>query len=316
MSSQSDPDKSQGSRSVMNNPLVRFSFRLSGLFMPFVNRTNGTLVSGGRKRSYLLYVPENYDPATPTPLVISLHGFAEWPAHQMQISHWNDLAEREGFIVVYPCGTQVPLRWHTYPAPGSDMDLMDDVTFISDLIQHLEGETNLDSARIYVNGLSNGGGMAIALACKLPERIAAAGSVSGFFPFPWEEIHPSRPVPTIVFHGTEDPIVPYLGGYTESNRVTLSAIPDWVATLAHYNKCEEVPVDLPPVGTVSGIRYKSKTGNADVVFYSIEGGGHSWPGGGSMPKFIVGNTNMDIDATELMWDFFREHRLPTPSVSA
>ena len=294
----------------MNNRFFRFAISFSGLLIPFVNRTNGTLVSRGRKRSYLLYVPESYNPATPTPLVISLHGFAEWPAHQRQISHWNDLARRYGFIVVYPCGTQVPLRWHTSPTPDSDIDTMDDVTFISDLMDKLETEYNLDPARIYVNGLSNGGGMAFVLACKLPDRIAAIGSVSGFYPFSWSEFHPSRPVPTIVFHGTADPIVPYLGRPAESTAFSLPSIPDWVTTLASYNECNDVPLDLPAIRAVSGIHFKNNSGNGDVIFYTISGGGHSWPGGGSLPKIIVGNTNRDIDATEMMWDFFCQHPLP------
>ena len=75
------------------------------------NRTNGTIVSSGERRSYLLYVPRTYDPSTPTPLVISLHGYSEWPAHQMQMTHWNDLAGQYGFIVVYPSGTRFPKRW-------------------------------------------------------------------------------------------------------------------------------------------------------------------------------------------------------------
>ena len=73
-----------------------------------INRTNGKIVSSGIVRKYLLYVPESYNPTTPTPLVISMHGFAEWPAHQMRISHWNDVADEYGFIVVYPSGTQGP----------------------------------------------------------------------------------------------------------------------------------------------------------------------------------------------------------------
>ena len=294
----------------MNNRFFRFVIRFSGLLLPLVNRTNGTLVSTGRKRSYLLYVPESYNPATPTPLVISLHGFAEWPAHQMQISRWNDLARQHGFIVVYPCGTEIPLRWRIYGFSGNDTDLMEDVTFISDLIDKLDTEYNLDHTRIYANGLSNGGGMAITLACKLPERIAAVGSVAGAYPFSVSECQPSRPVPTIVFHGIADPIVPYLGGQARASGFSMPSIPDWVADLAQYNGCVNDPVNLPAVGDVHGIQFTDCASNSDVVFYTIEGGGHSWPGGGSLPKMIAGNTNHDIDATELMWDFFCEHPLP------
>jgi len=305
MKSPSHPNVS----STMNNRFFRFTLRLSGLLLPLVNRTNGTLASGGRKRSYLLYVPDSYNPATPTPLVISLHGFAEWPAHQMKISHWNDLAKRHGFIVVYPCGTEIPLRWRIYSFSISDTDLMEDVTFISDLISKLEAEYNLDRSRIYVNGLSNGGGMAITLSCKLSDRIAAAGSVSGAYPFSVSECQPSRPVPAILFHGTGDPIVPYLGGQASASGFTLPSIPDWVADLAQHNGCANGPKKLPAIGAVHGIQFTDCVQNSDVVFYTIEGGGHSWPGGGSLPKIIVGNSNHDIDATQVMWDFFCQHPL-------
>src|SRR5205807_3763917 len=91
-------------------------------------------VSSGRPRSYLLYVPPRYDRAKPTPLVISMHGAAEWPAQQMNLSRWNRLAETQGFIVVYPSGSDVPKIWHVERSAG----LMRDVRFISALIDTLE----------------------------------------------------------------------------------------------------------------------------------------------------------------------------------
>jgi polyhydroxybutyrate depolymerase len=298
--------------------LLRLALILIGLATVFVfivaiaftlvNRTNGNIISGGEKRAYLLYVPGSYDPSTPTPLVISIHGFAEWPAHQAQISHWNDLAEQEGFIVVYPSGTGFPLRWRASGSPGSAAGPQVEVAFISDLLDHLESEYNLDPRRIYANGLSNGGGMTFVLSCTLAERIAAVGMVSGAYLFPWEACQPSRPIPAIVFHGTADPIVPYQGGPSESFDVPFPLIPDWVATLARQNGCGAVPLEIPASGEVSGIRYTGCA--ADVIFYTIAGGGHAWPGGEPMPEFIVGHTTQDIDATQAMWDFFQAHPLP------
>ncbi len=274
------------------------------------NRTNGSIISSGEKRSYLHYVPKTYDPATPTPLVISIHGYAEWPAHQMQISHWNDLAKQYGFIVVYPSGTQFPLRWRTRGEPGSDTDPMLDVTFISDLIDQLESEYNLDPARIYINGLSNGGGMSFVFSCKLSEHIAAIGTVSGAYLLPWSECQPSRPVPTIVFHGTADPIVPYQGGPSKAFDLPFPFIPDWVDSLSRHNGCTGAPLEIPASGDVSGVQFTNCASNADVIFYTIAGGGHSWPGGEPMPEFIVGHTTQDIDATKVMWDFFQQHPMP------
>jgi polyhydroxybutyrate depolymerase len=266
-----------------------------------VNRTNGRLVSAGEKRRYLLYIPDSYDPSVPTPLVITLHGFVQWPANQAAVSRWNKLADEYGFIVVYPAGTGFPMRWRTWGAA----DPMPDVAFISDLIDKLSAEYNIDPARIYANGLSNGGGMSFVLSCKLSERIAAIGSVAGAYSLPWDECNPSRPVPAVIFHGTADPIVPYQGGSAGPAGISLPSIPDWVATYAQRNGCDAAPQALPASGDVSGVQYTNCAG--DVLFYTIAGGGHSWPGGGYLPKIIVGDTSHDIDASRTMWEFFQQH---------
>ncbi len=216
--------------------------------------------------------------------MISIHGFAEWPAHQQQISHWNELADEYGFLMVYPMGTSFPLHWRT----NGDTDLMQDVTFISDLIDKLESEYNVDPARIYANGLSNGGGMSFALSCKLSKRIAAIGGVAEAYLLPWESCTPSLPVPTIIFHGNADPIVPFAGGPSSAFDIPFPPIDEWVQTLAEHNGCNQ---------------------NAAVIYYTIDGGGHTWPGGDPLPEWITGANSDDIDATRLMWEFFQQHPL-------
>jgi polyhydroxybutyrate depolymerase len=279
--------------------LVLAAVLLLTVYARVIQGANGALISGGEKRKFLLYVPKSYDPAVPTPLVISIHGFAEWPAHQAKISHWNAVAEEHGFIVVYPSGTGFPKRWRS----GSGVDT--DVQFISDLIDHLITNYNIDEHRIYANGLSNGGGMSFLLSCKLSDRIAAFGGVAGAYLLPWEECKPARLVPAIVFHGTADPVVPFEGGPSRSFDVPFPVIDEWVQTLAERRGCDAVPEALPQRGEVSGIRYTSC--NADIDYYTIAGGGHTWPGGGDMPRWLVGHTTRDIDATRLMWQFFEEH---------
>lgn len=273
-----------------------------------INRTNGTIVSAGERRSYLLYVPESYDPSKPTPLVITIHGFAQWPAHQMHITRWNDLADEYGFIAVYPAGTRFPMRWRIVGEAGSSLDPMRDVAFISDLIDKLEADYNIDPSRIYANGLSNGGGMSFLLSCRMSDRIAAIGTVAGAFNLPWDDCQPSRPVPTMVFHGTDDPIVPFEGRIYRNRGFFFPAIPDWVATLARRSGCDRTPVELPASGQVCGIRYTGCA--AEVIFYTITGGGHTWPGGEPIPAWIAGYTSQDIDATRTLWEFFQSHPLP------
>jgi polyhydroxybutyrate depolymerase len=273
-----------------------------------LHRSNGEVLTSGQTRAYLLHVPKKIPSDRPMPLVICLHGFAEWPAHLMRLSHWNQLADEFGFLVVYPRGTGFPFRWRSDGRFGKQGELPQDVQFVSDLIDQLKKQYKIDEDRIYANGLSNGGGMAFVLAAQLSERIAAIGGVAGAYVLPWTEYKPKRPVPTIIFHGTADPIVPFHGN--SSGRFSfLPDIPQWVQTLAEHNGCQTSPVPLLGSGSAKGVRYPGPTNNAEVIFYCVAGGGHTWPGGKKMPEVIVGKTTPDIDATRLMWIFFSEHPL-------
>jgi polyhydroxybutyrate depolymerase len=271
-----------------------------------LNQTNGSLVSSGQKREYLLHVPRKYDRARPTALVISMHGAALWPAAQMKTSQWNKVADEQGFIVVYPSGTGFP---RIFPMEGTALTA--DVRFISDLIDTLEAGYNIDPTRIYADGFSNGGGMAFALSCTLSDRIAAVGIVAGAQLLPWSWCTDSRPVPMIAFHGTADPIVPYDGGTTwkSPTRIPFPSVRDWTASWAGRNRCGGETLESPVAAHVSRLEYAKCAGDATVVLYTVGGGGHSWPGGRPIAEWWTGPTSQEIDATSVMWAFFREHPL-------
>lgn len=271
------------------------------------NRSNGTIVSSGQVREYLLHVPPNYDAAKPTPLVISMHGGAMWPAAQMRTSQWNRVADAEGFVVVFPSGTagDGPRHWNANRGPGATAD----VTFIADLIDHLKAEYNIDPARIYADGLSNGGGMAFVLSCELSGRIAAVGMVAAAHMLDWSSCRDPRPVPMISFHGTADRATPYAGGVTWVAPQSFPAIPTWTANWARRNRCDLQPIQSVVAADVTRLTYTDCEEGADVTLYSIQDGGHTWPGGGPMPEWFVGTTTRSIDASALMWEFFRAHPL-------
>ncbi len=271
------------------------------------NRTNGSIVSSCEKRTYLLYVPRSYDRARPAPLVISMHGAGGWPAQQRDTSGWNRLAERQGFLVVYPSGTEGdgPRFWRVGPGAGLEKD----VRFISELIDKLSADYNIDPARIYANGLSNGGGMSFVLSCTLSDRIAAVGLVAAAQTLPWSWCRDHRPVPVIVFHGTADPMVPYNGGTSWVTPRSFPDVPTWAAKWARRNRCGVEPVDSPVAAGVTRREYAHCADDAAVVLYTIRGGGPSWPGGEPFPEWFAGSTSREIDATSQMWAFFREHRL-------
>jgi polyhydroxybutyrate depolymerase len=272
-----------------------------------LNRSNGTIVSSGQKREYLLYVPRSYDRTKPTPLVISMHAAAMWPAAQMETSQWNKVAERQGFIVVYPSGIAGggPRIWHVNRGAG----LMADVRYISELIDTLEAAYNIDSTRIYANGLSNGGGMAFVLSCTLSDRIAAVGMVAAaqLLPGSWCTDH--RPVPMIAFHGTADRVTPYNGGTSWASPRSFPEIPTWTAKWAGRNRCGTHPIESVVATDVTRLQYTNCADGAAAVLYTVRGGGHSWPGGKPLPEWMAGITSNSIDASSQMWAFFHEHRL-------
>ncbi len=271
------------------------------------NRSNGVIVSSGLEREYLLHVPASYGRTRPTPLVITLHGGAMWPASAMELSQWNRVADQHGFIVVYPSAVsgRGPRAWRAGGGPGQERD----VRFIAELIDTLRARYNVDAARIYANGLSNGGGMAFVLSCTLSDRIAAIGLVGTAVFLPWSGCTDRRAVPMIAFHGTADRAAKYDGGKSWVARDTFPNIPVWTATWARRNRCAPNPVDSAVASDVTRRAYANCADDAAVVLYIVHGGGHTWPGGGRMPEWFVGPTNRSIDATSLMWAYYREHPL-------
>jgi polyhydroxybutyrate depolymerase len=279
-------------------------------FVSLVNKTNGAIVSSGERREYLLYVPSSYDSTKPTPLVISMHAAMNWPAYQMKVTEWNKAADKDGFIVVYPSGTGTgPKTW--FMAGKKTPTRMPDVRFISELIDTLEAHYNIDSTRIYANGLSNGGGMAFALSCTLSNRIAAIGAVSAAQSLSSSWCTDSTPIPMIAFHGTADPFVAYKGappGWLNPT-APFPNVATWAADWARRNRCEPGPTDSMVSAHVSRREYTKCADDAAVVLYTVNGGGHQWFGGKPIPQWIVGPTTHEIDATGLMWAFFHDHPL-------
>lgn len=266
-----------------------------------------TTRSGGKPREYLLHVPPSYTKAKPAPLVITIHGFSQWPAHQLWLSRWNKLADEKGVIVAYPSGTGLPKRWAMGGANHAKFDSAADVAFLRKMIGEIARDYSIDASRIYVNGLSNGGGMTYILACELADHIAAVGVVSGGFMEPGGGCRPSRPVPVIAFHGDADDIVPYGGGELFVAPTPFPSLESWIAAWGRRNACGSAPVTAPVTPHVRTTHFSGCAAGSEVILYTIEGGGHTWPGGEALPEIIAGHTTQEIDATRLMWAFFEKH---------
>lgn len=249
--------------------------------------------SGGVQRTFLLYQPSTYQKGTAVPLVLNFHGLTSDGPGEQALSGMTPKAEAEGFIVVYPNG--IDHAWRDGPASA-------DVVFARDLISQLQKTYTIDPKRIYVTGMSNGGGMTNRLACDLADVVAAAGPVAGAYNG-WRICNPAHPMPLIAFHGLNDNVVPYGGAPQGLNE---PPIHDWAQAWADRNGCGATPTVSQPDPTVKEEAWGGCTQNADVVLYTLDNHGHSWPGSALLP----GITSQAINATDLMWAFFVAHPLP------
>lgn len=268
---------------------------------------------------YIQHLPPAYDGATPLPLVIGLHGWSQPASLLLAESDLTAAGDRNRFVAVAPDITRPVPLWDT-AFDGAD------VAWVSALLDTLEGTLCVDTARVFVTGMSNGAMMTSTLACVLADRIAAVAPVSGVRDP--EGCSPARPVPMVAFHGTADPYLAYEGGYgpkvadlpTPDGTGTLGdlavatgqdavPVPQRMAAWAARNGCAEEPLETDVAGDVSLRDWRDCT--AGTLLYTIDGGGHSWPGSAfdtGIPD-MLGPTTTSIDATAIMWRFFRAHPL-------
>jgi polyhydroxybutyrate depolymerase len=278
-------------------------------------RSTRVLISSGVERCYLLYAPPGFSPEEKLPVVVAFHGFAANAQGFRSMTGWEDVAEREAFLVVFPHGSSFPLRWNV--TPGARIEHIDDVQFMSDLLADLSGIATIDPDRVYVSGFSMGGTLADTIACELADQVAAVGVVSGKREDDPDSCNPTRPVPVIAFFGTADPIgdIEYPLWFFKLMNIDPDKeyreylpVSVWLDGWVARNGCDPGPEAIAPQGDASGVRYDGCVADAEVVVFHIEGGGHTWPGGSNLP--IFGKTTEALNASEVMWAFFEKHPMP------
>jgi polyhydroxybutyrate depolymerase len=263
------------------------------------------IIVDGLKRKIVTYIPAN-SKSEKMPLVISLHGGFASPKGMFHLADFRPIADRDKFIVVCPASKYM---WHD----GANIHGIDDVKFIDHLITYMIKTYHADPERVYVTGISNGGFMTTRLACQLPSRIAAVAVVAATLDI-GEGYNLQMPMPVLYMHGTKDPIVSYNGGKLFGRRIFShkEIIKKWVA----LNKCDAQPVvtsiadNANDETTIIKEEYSNKANGLKVVSYTINNGGHTWPGGWQyFPQFIIGKTTRNLNACEVVWDFFKSYKL-------
>jgi polyhydroxybutyrate depolymerase len=270
--------------------------------------TRHTLRVDGVTRSYLLFVPDGARAGRALPLVLVFHGGGGQARAMATHTGFSQVAEGEGFAVAYPDGLDG--RWNDGRGYGASRD---DVAFVRALLDSIGRQTAIDSSRVYATGISNGAMFAYRLACDLPGVLAAVAPVAGAVPAALaERCARARPTAVVAFQGTADPLLPYAGGGRRpSGRGEVLSASRSAELWARVNGCgsptAEAPIDSVRDGTrVRPERWSGCREGKDVVLYTIEGGGHTWPGGPPVGRG-VGRVTRELSATETIWAFFASH---------
>jgi len=278
-----------------------------------------TLDIDGRTRSYLLHVPPNAPTTKRMALVLAFHGGGDSAAGMEKLTQFDPLADRERFLVVYP--EAVGHHWNDGRAANhlqSQREGVDDVAFVEAILKEASEHHPIDPTRVYATGFSNGAIFCHYLAAHLADKVTAIAPVGGGIaePLAQDDFKPTRAVSVFIIHGTQDPMVAFGGGAVDhgaNGRVisTSETLRLWITRDA----CNPIPAtdtlpDTDPSDkcTVQWSRWSEGRRGTEVVLYQVEGGGHTWPGGRQyLPIFMVGRVCLDFDATQAIWEFFKQH---------
>ena len=278
----------------------------------------GSLDHAGRTRTWHAYLPARRAPAPA--LVLVLHGSSgDWAQARGGYAYaFDELAETEPFIPVYPDGFEG--HWNDCrkagPYAANTLDV-DDVGFLRALVARFAAEHGADRTRVFATGISNGGQMALRLALEAPELVRAAAPVVASLPAERNmDCKPAgRPVAVLIMNGSADPMNPWAGGDVAlygmfGNRgAVLSAEEsiDYFRDLAGHVGAADItslPDRDPNDGSTVELRRWSTPGKKPVVLYAIQNGGHNAPHPKLTLPRLLGPTNHDISAAGEIWTFF------------
>ncbi len=266
------------------------------------------ITSSGLEREFLVHVPLGLAPGEPAPVLLVLHGAGGNGRGMQRYTELDEPADRAKFLVVYPDAVDNGTSgWAVGGETPSDLAGIDDPTFISEVLDFLDAELNIDLGRVYLVGLSNGALFSQRLACTMENRFAGMASVAmTMIDSVLARCDLGSGMPAMFFIGTDDP---FWHGRVRAWYTLISA-ESMVNAWAELNGCEAHAdvTALPDVvendsSTVERWHFDECPGSGDVLFYAVQGGGHNWPGS-PFDVPLLGCTNRDVEASQLIVDFF------------
>lgn len=293
---------------------------------PTSGRSEQTVESGGEERSYIRYLPNGVEAGTPVPLVLDLTAYSpasmeeSFSGFTTRDDDASTKADVEGFAVVTPeptNGAGALLTWNYVGTEGWS----DDQRFVTDLLDQVEADACIDTSRVFLAGFAVGGVFASIVACEQTDRFAALATVSGLYSP--EGCDPSEPLPVISFHGTGDRFIPFDGSIgtgpqdlplspeTTAGLTFMAGRPSAMASSEAWAGHDGCDAEADSSTVADGVELRTWSGCDDdvaVELYVIDGGEHTWPGSTGMGDYtaLLGPVSDQIDATDLIWDFFAD----------
>ena len=258
----------------------------------------------GKERTYQLYVPPGYTGRSAVPVVFNFHGYGSNAVEQMVYGDFKPLADRHGFLIVAPDGQDSTggRHFNLTGEPG----LQNDLLMVPAALADVEAKLCVDPTRVYSTGMSDGGAMTSLLACNESDTFAAFAPVA--VNLYYRGCGGTHDVAITGFMGTADPVVPFNGGRVACcGGPVLPGAPAAMAGWAAHDHCDK---DFTDTRLGSEVRKRTWSGcdpGSATVFYIIDGGGHTWPGAIAIGG--LGLTTKQINASNVIWDFFSSHRL-------
>ncbi len=279
------------------------------------------------RRFYRYYIPDSLSSEQP-PVVFFLHGGNQsmrksMPPADNGSAAWPDVADKHGFILMVPNGTNPETadasgdeqRWNDCRVKAPDVDV-NDVDFLRTLMDWSVENLEIDAARIYVTGASNGGLMTFRAAIELPDKVAAAAPFIANNPVE-SECPPATPTPIMITVGTEDPLMPYTGGEVAGSGsfvVSADSTRDFWVELNGITG-EPTPATLPDIApndesVVVEEVFQNVNGTLAVRYLRMVGAGHSMPSTSRKLRpaieAFLGPQNNDIEGAEQAWQFMSQ----------
>ena len=274
----------------------------------------------GLERSYHLHIPQDLEDKAP--LVVVIHGYTSAAENIMSYSKMNEVADREGFAVIYPQGT-IDSQGNTFFNVGYEFNKdskIDDVSFIRELVIHVRDTYQLSEKNIFATGMSNGGDMSYLLACTSSDLFKAVAPVAGvMMKETLDNCNPQNPIPVFEIHGTNDKISLFQGDIeNKEGWGSYYGLPETIQFWAdkhNLDKNENIYIASKGEGDQNDIifeRYWSEDNINEVWLYKIVDAGHIWPGfrirwwQNPLLWYYMGSGNDDISASEEVWKFFKQ----------